>query len=145
MNPFDRVKHWWLQRRLVKNVTNEALDEFLELLLKVIALKLRIDPSYRKNIAGFRGRYLFRTRDGKIAVSAIFENDALKVLEDPIGDTDVTVTFKDGRALCEFLLSSDPDVFAFILDNKIDYEGNLNYVLKFGYMAKRLQLELAGV
>lgn len=143
MNVLDRVKHWWLQRKLVKNMTNEALDEFLELLLKVIALKLRIDARYRQNIAGFRGRYVFRTQDGKIAVSAIFEENELKVLDDPVKESDVTVTFKDGAALCEFLLSKDPDVFAFILDNKIDYEGNLNYVLKFGYMAKRLQLELA--
>jgi len=143
MNVTDRLKEWWLRRKLVRTMTDEALDEFLELLLKVIALKLRIDADYRKNIAGFKGRYVFRTHDGKIAVSAIFENGELKVLDDEIAATDVTVSFKDGAALCKFLLSKDPDVFAFILDNKIDYEGNLNYVLKFGYMAKRLQLELA--
>lgn len=141
MTILDRLWHWWLRRLLVKRIGDAALDEFLELLLKVMRLRLRIDPDYRRNIEGFTGRYVFRTRND-VAVSAVFENGTMRVLDEALSDGDVIVTFKDNAALCEFLLSRNPDVFAFVIDNKVEYEGNLNYVLKFGYMARRLQLEL---
>ncbi len=135
------VWYWWSRRRLVRCVETELLDEFLELLLEVVGLALRFDASYRRNVEGFRGRYVFRSEDG-VVVSAVFENGRLAVHERAIPDPDINVCFKNGGALCRFLLSKNPDVFAFVLGNKLSYEGNLNYVLKFGYLAKRLELEL---
>ena len=64
----------------------------------------------------------------------------MKVIRSEISDTNVTIIVKDGKALWEFLMSDNPDVFAFVLDNKLTYEGNLNYLMKFGYMAKSLKL-----
>ena len=85
-------------------------------------------------------RSAHRSEDGRIAASAIFKKNKMKVKKDVVADTNVTVFFKDGKTLWEFLMADDPDVFSFVLENKLRYEGNLNYLLKFGYMSKRLKL-----
>lgn len=51
----------------------------------------------------------------------------------------VTVTFKDGHALCKFLTIRTPDIFKSLLARDLDYEGNLNYLLKFAYMSRHLK------
>ncbi|NIN18182.1 MAG: hypothetical protein GTN53_10405 [Candidatus Aminicenantes bacterium] len=110
------------------------------MLLRIIRLTLCLDRGYRRNIKDFNARYAFRSEDGRIAASAIFKNNKMKMKKDAIEDTNVTVVFKDGKTLWEFLMADDPDVFSFVLENKLRYEGNLNYLLKFGYMSKRLKL-----
>jgi hypothetical protein len=65
----------------------------------------------------------------------------MKVKNSAIDNTNVTVTFKDGKALWEFLMGKNPDVFNFILESKLSYEGNANYVLKFAYMATHLKVK----
>jgi len=127
-------------KKIIKAVENEMLDSFLELLLNFIRLVLCINKGYRRNIEGFEARYAFKSRDGKIAASVVFKDNKMKVRKNEIENTNITVIFKDGKSLWEFLFSDDPDVFEFILDNKLSYVGNINYVLKFGYMAKHLKL-----
>jgi hypothetical protein len=127
-------------KKIIKAVENELLDSFLELLLSFIRLVLCVNKGYRRNLENFEARYAFKSRDGKIAASAIFKDNKMKVHKYEIENTNITVIFKDGKSLWEFLFSDDPDVFEFILDNKLSYIGNINYVLKFGYMAKHLKL-----
>jgi hypothetical protein len=114
------------------------MENFLELLLKAVRLVLCVNRKFRRNIKDFNARYAFRSKDGKIAASAIFKNNKMKVKKNAIEDTNVTVIFKDGKALWEFLMGKDPDVFVFILESKLTYEGNANYLMKFAYMAKHL-------
>jgi hypothetical protein len=112
---------------------------FLENLLRTIRLVLFLDPRYRKNIEGFDARYVFESEDGRVAASAVFRNGRMRVKTVAVPDPTVKVTFRDERSLWQFLMADDPDVFAFVLGNKLRYEGNLNYLLKFGYMAKHLK------
>ena len=121
-------------------IENDLLDDFLETLLKAVRLALILDPHYRRNIQRFDATYAFQDEEGQIAASAIFKNGKMKVKKYKIEDTNVTITFKNGKALWEFLMSRNPDVFSFLLENKIRYEGNINYMMKFGYMAKHLQV-----
>jgi hypothetical protein len=137
------VRKFFLDRALKKMITSietDLLDDFLETLLKVVGLALILDHHYRRNIQGFNARYAFRDEEGKIAASAIFQDGKMKVKKYQIEDTNVTVIFKNGKALWEFFMSKNPDVFSFVLESKIRYEGNPNYILKFGYMAKHLQV-----
>lgn len=136
---------------------DKVTDKFLELLLKGMegafsASKNRIISAffdkfegYHKNIEGFNGRYLFRTSDNRVAASAIFENGDMDVREDAIDDWNVRVTFKNAAALRDFLFSQDQDILNSILANEVEVDGNLNYIYKFGFMArdikKRLGLE----
>jgi hypothetical protein len=127
-------------KKMIMSIETQLLDDFLETLLKVVRLALILDHHYRRNIQGFNARYAFQDEDGQIAASAIFADGKMKVKKSIIEDTNVTITFKNGKALWEFLMSKNPDVFSFVLENKIRYEGNINYMLKFGYMAKHLQV-----
>lgn len=143
MNIFKR---WFTERRLkaaVGEINSRAMDLFLETLLRLMRFVFILDRGFRRNIEGFDGRYAFRSRDGKISASAIFEDNRMKVKNRVVDQTDITIVFKDGKALRHFLFSENPDIIAAILDNEISYTGNLNYLAKFAYMAKHLQLRFA--
>jgi len=130
---------------------DKVTDKFLELLLKGMegafsASKNKIISTfsdkfegYHKNIKGFKGRYLFRTLDNRVAASAIFENGDMDVGEDAIDDWNVRVTFKNAAALRDFLFSQDQDILNSILANEVEVDGNLNYIYKFGFIARDIK------
>jgi hypothetical protein len=138
LHPFRKFSLKRSIKKISKCVETELMDDFLELLLKAVRLVLCVNRKFRRNIKDFNARYAFRSEDGKIAASAIFKNNKMKVRKNAIADTNVTVIFKDGKALWEFLMGKDPDVFVFILESKLSYEGNANFLMKFAYMAKHL-------
>lgn len=125
-------------KSLKEEILGKATDEFLEMLLKGMDIAFFISGSYRKNIEGFRGRYLFRTADGTVAAAVIFKDGDMEVKDDAIDDWDVMVTFENHAALRSFLFSRDQDILNSILSNEVEVEGNLNYIYKFGFMARDL-------
>jgi hypothetical protein len=140
-------RKWWrrrVERQFKECLESEAAEEFLELLLKLMSLAFKIDKDFRQNIKGFNGRYQFRSVDNSVTVAALFTGKGLKVKERLIPDADVTVIFKDGKSLLNYLLATDRDILRLVLNNEVVLKGNVNYVLKFGYMANHLQLALAG-
>ena len=130
--------------KFLNALEDEAAETFLEMLLLFMKLKFMFDPSYRRNIENFKGRYQFRSRDGGITVLVEFDNEKMDIKETLSEDVDVTVIFKDGRSLMNFLLSQNRDVLRGLLNNEINVNGNLNYIYKFAFMANHLQLELTG-
>lgn len=132
-------------KKLRDQIYGQATDEFLELLLKGMDLAFFFSGSYRRNIQGFRGKYLFRTADNAVAASAIFQDGDMQVREDGIKDWDVMVTFKNAAALRAFLFSKDQDILNSILANEVEVDGNLNYIYKFGFLAKDLGKRLGVV
>jgi len=142
-NPFRR---WMLGRdvkKLCKAVEAGALDGFLELLLNVMSLVFFLDKGFRKNIEDFPARYTFMSKDNQIAASVIFKDNRMRIRRDRITNTNVTIKFKDSEALKNFLFNENPDIIKAVLENEITYDGNLNYIGKFAYMAKHLQLKYA--
>ena len=139
---FSRLKK--AIKKLINSLESEFAEEFLQLLLNGMRLFFFINKGYRKNIKNFNGRYLFRSKDNSITIAAIFKNNKMKVREKIIDNTNITVIFKDQRALMKFLLSPKPDILNAILNQEVTYEGNLNYLSKFAYMSKRLQLIATG-
>jgi len=140
-SPFKKFALDRTTRKLKTAIESRALDGFLELLLGGMKLLLAVNPAFRKNIHNFNARYCFKSKDGVIAASAIFKNDRMIVQRNAIADTAITVVFDNGKTLWEFLFSGDPNVFDYILENRLSYSGNLNYLLKFGYMAKNIRLQ----
>lgn len=127
----------------------EALDDqmtetFLKALLGYLWLNFTIDPNYRKNIQDFKGKYQFRDKAGKVKAFVRFENGKMKFKEEISPEADLTVTFKDGRALRDFLLSPNQDILKSLLNNEVIVRGNLNYLFKFGFLANHLKLEFLG-
>jgi hypothetical protein len=130
--------------KFIQVLASEGAEEFLEVLLKLMGLVLRLDKDFRRNIQNFNGRYLFRSRDRQITVAAVFKDSRLKVSEEAIGDTHMTVVFRNAKALMGFLLSPKPDILGAMLRQDVTIDGNLNYLYKFAYMAKHLQLKVTG-
>jgi len=144
---YNRIVKWrnkWLEPSFRKCIQAEEAEEFLELLLKLMSLTFRLDKDFRRNIKGFRGRYQFRSVDNSVTVAALFTGKGLKVKERLIPDADVTVIFKDGKSLMNYLLAENRDILRPVLNNEVVLKGNVNYILKFGYMANHLQLALTG-
>ncbi len=119
-------------------------DKLLELLLGGMDFCFWFSRGYRKNIKNFKGRYLFMTKKGDVAVSALFENGNMSVRKDIIPDWDVKVTFSDEVALLDLLFSRDQDILNSLLENKVEIEGNLTYIYRFGFLARDLQNRIMG-
>ena len=122
--------------RFVKEFDGVATDRFLELLLRGMDLAFALSRAYRRNLNGFRGRYLFRTADDSVQAAAVFQDGDMKVLREGIEDWDTRVTFKNTAALRVYLFSGGQDILNSILENEVEVDGNLNLVYKFGFMAK---------
>ncbi|MDP2335889.1 MAG: hypothetical protein Q8N05_05485 [Bacteroidota bacterium] len=131
------------QKKFVKCLEEESLDFFLEILLNFMDLYLALNKKFRRNIENFNARYAFKSQDGRIDASVIFSGSKMKVINHVIDNTNVTVIFKDGKALKNFLFSDSPDIIGAILSSEVQYTGNLNYLAKFAYMAKNLKLQFA--
>ena len=130
-------------RRVTADIGEDLVDASLETLLGVMRFFFILDRDYRDNIRGFNGRYSFESQDGDIAASAAFARNRMKVYRHRVEDTNVRIIFKDGEALMRFLFSRNPDIIAAVLANEVTYDGNLNYLAKFAYMARNLQLRFS--
>ena len=128
-----------LSKRLREELGGTATDKFLDLLLAGMDLAFALSNGYRKNIRDFEGRYLFRSADKHIASAAIFKDGDMQVdPEGAIDDWDVRVTFTDWKALRDFLFSGDQDILDSLLENKVEVDGNPNYIFKYGFMVRDL-------
>lgn len=140
-------RNWRAERagkKFADSFESEMAEGFLDLLLKFMSLTFLVNKGFRKNIKNFDGRYLFKSKDNHITVAAVFGDGQLSVDKKPIGNTHVTVTFRNARALMNYLLSPKPDILGSILRQDVVIDGNLTYLYKFAYMAKRLQLMALG-
>ena len=142
LNIFRRWQQRRVQRQFQKCLQDEAAEEFLQLILNLMRLAFKLDAGFRRNIEAFSGKYQFRSVDNSVTIAAIFTGKELKVEERLIPDADVSVIFKDGRALMNYLLAANRDILKMVLNNEVILKGNMNYMMKFGYMANHLQLAL---
>lgn len=133
-----------IKEKFLRSLQTEFAEEFLQLLLNLMSLMFFLNRDLRRNIKDFNARYLFKSKDSKIMIAAIFKNKKMKVYEKEIDKTNITVIFKDDKALMKFLLSPNPDILNSILTQEVTFDGNLNYLYKFVYMARRLQSIVTG-
>jgi hypothetical protein len=129
-----------LWEKFNNSLSSEVAEEFLQTLLTLMQIVFVVNHEYRRNIKNFEGRYQFCSKDGEVTIAAIFHNNRMDVLEKKIDKPDITITFRDGRTLLNFIISPRQDILGSMLRHDVATEGNLNYLYKFGYMAKQLQL-----
>lgn len=120
---------------------SEFADDFLEILLQGMALAFRF-PGLNENIRGFDARYVFTSPDRSIHATAIFEHNRMEVKDTAITSPapNLTIMFQSSKALMHLLLGGNPDILGSILHQEVRLDGNLNYLYKFAYMARHLQL-----
>jgi len=136
----DVIFQKWLD-----NMQSESAEDFLELLLKGMSLVFELNlKDFRKNIEGFTGRYLFASKDKGITVSVVFDKGKMKVYEAAIDGADIVITFRNDKALMDYILSPKPDILGSMLRQDVTLNGNLNYLYKFAFMAQHLRLMATG-
>ncbi len=136
----DRLKT--LKAEVETKAAGEALDKLLYVLLNAMGLLFLSNKEYRKNIKDFSGSIVICSEDKKIDVSAVFKKinvfftkkDGMEVKDTIVDNPTTTVTFKDGKAMAQFLLSGNPDVIVGMLNKQLSVSGNLNYLFKFVYL-----------
>jgi hypothetical protein len=127
---------------LTEQISGTVTDKFLELLLKGMDLAFCLSKGYRKNIKDFEARYVFRTHDQRVGATAKFRDGDMRVDEKAQGEWNARVTFKNPAALRSFIFSKDQDILNSLLKNEVEVDGNLNYIYKFGFMARDLAHKL---
>lgn len=133
MAGFDKIKE------TLAALSGAATEKFVELLLDGMNEGFVRSSSYRRNIENFKGSYVFRTADDRVCLAAIFDQGRMEVRESAPDDWDTRVTFQNVPAFQKFLFSTDQDILNSLLANEVEVDGNLNYIYKFGFMAKELQ------
>jgi hypothetical protein len=134
---------------IVGELSADISDRALETLLNGMSLAFRISESgigkilgldgYSKNIEKpFSGVYVFCNEDEEVEATARFQNGEMLVFNDGAEQWDLKVSFKDVRAFWKFILSGGDDIVNSILANDVEVYGNVNYLHKFGFMAKDL-------
>lgn len=131
-----------LSRDLVEQLRTRVTDDFLELLLKAMEASFYLSRSYRRHIENFVATYVFATADGTVAATMYFHDGEVEVGEDAAEDFTARVTFADAAALRRFLFAEHQDILQSILANEVEVAGNINYIYKFGYMARDLERRL---
>ncbi len=130
--------------RFLGCLEKEFVEGFLEALLNLMSLTLLLSPDYRKNIENFTARYQFCSIEDKLMVAVDIRGGRMKVFEGAINDPSLTINFKNSKTLMDFVLSPKQDVLQAMLKQEVVLSGNLNYLYKFAYMARRLQLMATG-
>lgn len=139
-----RSETWLLDlaRRKAKALKDELdgklTDKLVEVLLFSMQVAFILIADFRRNLHGFDGSYVVCTADNKVAASAVFGRQKMRVKTRAVRAPTVTITFRDSAALRRFLSSKDHDILASLLANEVQVDGNLNYVYKFGFMAREL-------
>lgn len=128
-------------KKIIQDTENKLWDDFLETLLRLMSLSFIIDPSFARDIKDFDAGYVFKSKDGKIQMGVRFIDGTMRVSDKAISSPNITIEFADQSVLRDMMFSGDADILNYMLENKISYQGNLNYILKFGYLAKHLQLQ----
>ena len=141
---FSEMLRKWLNENsmLRTELSGVATDKFLEFLLYGMDSAFWLLKGYKQNIKNFSGRYVFTTQNNRVAASAVFKDGDMVVHEEALNQWDVKVTFKNAQALRDFLFSGDQDIVDSLLKNEVEVDGNLNYIYKFGFMARDLEHRL---
>jgi hypothetical protein len=137
----ERINAYLLEKiskPLKAQFCDKLTDDFLQFLLEVMEAAFILSPGYRENIQDFQGTLVFGTADQGVAVTAVFDKGRMKVDKHAVVPSNVRVTFTDAKALWSYLLSEGQDVLNSVLENTVEVEGNLNYLYRFGFLARDL-------
>jgi len=141
----NRAQDWLVRsfsQPLVSQLTGKLTDQFLEVLLGGMSLAFTFSRDYRRNIEGFSATYVYTTRDGSVACSAVFDRGKMRMHREALPSWQTRVVFRDAGALRSFMLSDEPDSLESILADNVEVDGNLSNVYRMGFLARDLSRRL---
>ncbi len=131
--------------RLLDIVEGKVTEDVMEVLLSLMSLVFLLDKNYRKNISDFEAVYVFTDQKDDFYMAARFHKGRLKVSNKKAVNPSFTLRFRDNDTLIKMFLSGKAaDILESVLEQKVDFQGNISYICKFGYMALHILLELTG-
>lgn len=133
-----------LCKQLLDCIEGNVIDNVLDTLLKLMGLMFQLDRDYRKNIENFQATYVFTNFNGDFYTAVEFNNGKMKISNKKVAEPTFKLIFRDNNALISVLLQGASDILKAMLNQEVDFEGNINYMSKFGYMALHPILELTG-
>lgn len=139
-----RTRQAWLEKNLLQCIDGRTTENLMDLLLELMGIVFRLDKNYRRNIENFNAVYVFTDQTGDFYAAAVFKDNKMTVTGKKIADPTFKLIFRDNAALIKLLFSGSPDILNAMLNQEVEFEGNINYMSKFGYMALHLVLGLTG-
>ena len=133
-----------LGKRLLDCIEGNAIDNVLDILLKLMGLMFKLDQDYKRNIENFQATYVFTDYNGDFYTAVDFDNGKMKVSNKEVPKPTFKLIFRDNNALISVLFQGASDILKSMLNQEVDFEGNINYMSKFGYMALHPVLEFTG-
>jgi|WetSurSiteA1Bulk_404760.scaffolds.fasta_scaffold34027_1 hypothetical protein len=135
----DKIADWTLEHLLTAmKLAFEASESFPAALFGL--------QGYHANIEDFNAVYAFATKDATeddgVQTAAIFRNGEMSIQPIAPNTWDVRVDFKNVPAFWRFIFSGGQDIVESLLENDVEVYGNLNYLYKFGFMARDLKERL---
>ncbi len=129
-----------------RSIMDRLTPSLASLGLRAMAMSCRLRPSLRGQLQSthpdghsfqFEALFSFTTRDGLTQAWARFLDGRMSVGSGPPPATpDVTVTLKDAAYMRRFFSpKGDADMFGWMLDQHLTFEGNLAALAKFGQIA----------
>lgn len=133
-----------LEKKLLDIIEGKLTESVIDILLKLMSVVFAIDKNYRRNIEGFNAVYVFTDKNNDYYSVASFMNGKLKVSSKKVENPTFSLIFRNNSSLVKLLFSGAPDILKAMLDQEVDFIGNINYINKFAFMALHLVLELTG-
>jgi hypothetical protein len=113
-------------------------------LLELICLAYSSNVDLRRHIRNIKAKYMFCFRDHDKHISLEIKNGGMRVFQGNIDLPDVSLTFRNSKALRDLLFADKPDILEAILKQDVEIDGNLTYIFKFIYLVRHLQMKLIG-
>ncbi|MDR0920261.1 MAG: SCP2 sterol-binding domain-containing protein [Oscillospiraceae bacterium] len=133
-----------LEKKILSCISGHITEDIMDLLLKLMSIVFLLDKKYRQNIKDFTAKYVFTSKENSFYVVASFNNEKMKVSKKEVDNFDFKLIFRDNKSLIKLLFSGAPDILEAMLNQEVDFDGNINYMSKFGYMALHLVNEVRG-
>ena len=127
----------------------ETLLDFMEMALEgsqnpLIVLMFPWLKGYHLNVKpgegrpDFEGVYVFCSNDDDFQACRVFSNGEMRKPSYTPEKYDMKIVFKNTETFWKFLFSGGDNILDSILENEVEARGNLNYLYKFGFMARDL-------
>ncbi len=130
--------------QLMDHYLETNAPELLKSLLEVVCLAYSSNVELRQHIRNISAKYQFEFGGNNTTVSVEIRNNYMRTYKGKPESPDVCLKFREPDSLRKLLFTAQPDILRMILDQEVRIDGNLNYLLKFIYLIRHLQLKLTG-
>lgn len=133
-----------LENQLTAAIEGRITENVMDTVLNLMSVLFLLDKEYRKNIMNFEAVYVFTDQKNDFYVTVVFHRGVMKVHNRKVDKPTFMLRFRDNEALIKLLFSGAPDILNAMLNQEVDFQGNINYMNKFAYMALHLLLKVTG-